>query len=354
MPPRTPRPPAGPAFRVLRLGERVSLRVRPRAAAVCAALLTAVLVTAVVTLTTGDYPIPVPDVLKALTGGGDPGTRFVVDSLRLPRLTTGILVGAALGASGAVFQGVTRNPLGSPDVIGFGTGAASGAVTVLVLAHGGPGEVALGALAGGLAIATAVYLLALRGRTVQGFRLVLIGIGVTGMLTAFNQWMLTRASLNDALTAQIWLTGSLNSRGWQQAGPLTLALLALLPPLLLLSPRADQLELGDESAHTLGLRVERTRLTLMVLAVGLVAAATAAAGPVGFVALAAPQISRRLTRSPGAGFGPAALTGALLVPLSDLAAQHALSSELPVGVATGALGGVYLAFLLAAQWRAAR
>ncbi|MER7849653.1 iron chelate uptake ABC transporter family permease subunit [Kitasatospora sp. NPDC096077] len=354
-PPLRPvRPAVRPAFRVLRLGAWFSVRIRPRAVLVSLALLAAILTVAVVTLTTGDYRIPVPDVVRALLGGGDPGTRFVVDSLRLPRLATGILVGLALGASGAVFQGVTRNPLGSPDVIGFGTGAASGAVAVLVLAHGGPGEVALGALAGGLTVATAVYLLALRGRGIQGFRLVLIGIGVTGMLTAFNQWMLTRASLNDALTAQIWLTGSLNSRGWQQAGPLALALLLLLPPLLLLGPRADQLELGDDSAHTLGLRVERTRLTLMALAVGLVASATAAAGPIGFVALAAPQISRRLTRSPGAGFGPAALTGALLVPLGDLAAQHVLSSELPVGVATGALGGVYLAFLLAAQWRSSR
>ncbi|MEU6172581.1 iron chelate uptake ABC transporter family permease subunit [Streptantibioticus parmotrematis] len=341
-------------FRVLRIGDAVSVRIRVRSAVVCAALLAAVVAVGLYTLATGDYSIPVPDVVRALLGGGDQATHFVVDSLRAPRLVTGVLVGAALGASGAVFQSITRNPLGSPDVIGFGTGSACGAVAVIVLAHGDAPEVSAGALAGGLATAAAVYLLALRGGAMQGFRLILVGIGVTGMLTAFDQWMLTRASINDAVTAQIWLTGSLNGRGWAQAVPLAIAVAVLLPCTALLSRQADLLEMGDDAARALGLRVERGRLALVVLAVALVAVATAAAGPVTFVALAAPQIARRMTKSPGVGVGPAAAMGALVVPVSDLAAQRLFPSELPVGVATGAVGGVYLAFLLARQWRGGR
>jgi iron complex transport system permease protein len=330
--PATSRP-----VRLLRLGERVSLRVRIRSAAVCAVLLTALLAVGLFTLATGDYTIPLPDLVSALFGGGDQATRFVVGSLRAPRLVAGILVGAALGASGAVFQSVTRNPLGSPDVIGFGTGAATGAVAVITLTGGDSAAVAAGALAGGLLTAAAVYLLAFRHGALHGFRLVLVGVGVTGMLTAFNQWMLTRASLNDAVSAQIWLTGSLNAVGWPQTVPPAVALAVLLPPALLLGRGTDLLEL--------------VRLAVVGLAVALVAVATATAGPVTFVALAAPQAARRLTRAPGAGIGPAAVTGALIVPVSDLIAQRALPSELPVGVATGAIGGVYLAFLLARQWR---
>lgn len=331
---------------MLRVGDTVTLRVRLRSAAVCALLLAALAATGVWTLTTGDYRIPVADVVRCLFGGGDQATSYVVTGLRLPRLVTAALVGAALGASGAVFQSITRNPLGSPDVIGFGTGSASGAVAVIVLAHGSATAVSAGAIGGGLLTATAVYLLALRRRSVHGFRLILIGIGVTGMLTALNQWMLTRASLNDALTSQVWLTGSLNGRTWGQALPLAVETAVLLPPLLLLGRRADLLEMGDEPARALGLRVERTRLLCVVLAVGLVGVSTAAAGPITFVALAAPQIARRLTGAPGVGTAAAACAGALLVPLGDLAAQRLPPTELPVGVATSVLGGGYLALLL--------
>ncbi|MFI7099483.1 FecCD family ABC transporter permease [Streptomyces sp. NPDC050161] len=347
-------PAAARPFRVLRLADLVTVRVRIRSVVVCVALLAAVTCTGLYTLTTGDYRIPVGDVVRALLGGGDQATRFVVGELRLPRLLTGILVGGALGASGAVFQSITRNPLGSPDVIGFGTGSATGAVIALVLAHGSPLAVSAGAVAGGLLTATAVYLLAFRRRSVQGFRLILVGIGVTGMLTAFNQWLLTRASLNDAVTVQVWLTGSLNGRGWSQVVPLAVAMAVLLPLVLLLNRGGDLLEMGDDSAHALGLAVERTRLLMVLIAVALVAVATASAGPITFVALAAPQVARRLTRAPGVGIGAAAAMGALMMPVSDLAAQRALSSELPVGVATGAVGGIYLVFLLSRQWRRGR
>ncbi|MFE2376457.1 FecCD family ABC transporter permease [Streptomyces sp. NPDC059398] len=349
-----PAPAPAVHLRVVRIGGLLAVRVRIRSVAVCAVLLALMVAVALYTLATGDYSIPVADVVRALVGGGDHATRFVVDGLRLPRLLTGVLVGCALGAAGAVFQSITRNPLGSPDVIGFGTGSATGAVVCLVIVHGSPTEVSASAVAGGLLTAAAVYLLAFRRRSVQGFRLILVGIGVTGMLTAFNQWMLTRASLNDALTAQVWLTGSLNSRSWSQVVPLAVAMAVLLPLLLLLNRGGSLLEMGDDSARALGLPVERTRLTLMVTAVALVAVATASAGPVAFVALAAPQLARRLTRAPGVGIGPAAAMGALIMPVSDLAAQRALPAELPVGVATGAVGGLYLIFLLARQYRRGR
>ncbi|MFJ6737453.1 FecCD family ABC transporter permease [Streptomyces sp. NPDC091279] len=340
--------------RVLGLGS-VAVRFRPRGLVVCAVLLLLIVAVGLCTLATGDYAIPVPDVARALLGGGDAATRFVVDSLRAPRLVVALLVGAALGPAGAVFQSITRNPLGSPDIIGFGAGASCGAVAVLVLFHGGPGAVSAGATAGGLGTAAAVYLMALRRRALSSLLLILVGIGVTGMLTAFNEWLLTRASLNDAETAQRWLTGSLSSASWGTAVPLGIGVAVLLPVLLLLGRRLDLMEMGDDCARALGIPAERVRLAAVVLAVGLVAFATAAAGPVAFVALASTQVARRLTRTPGVGLTAAALTGALLTTLSDLAGQHAFpSAQLPVGVATACLGGGYLGLLLLRQGRAAR
>jgi iron complex transport system permease protein len=303
-----------------------------------------ILVVGVLALGTGAIPVPPLDVVRTLLGNGSPRTDFVVLDLRLPRVLVAVAVGAALGLSGAVFQGLTRNPLGSPDIIGFTYGAATGGLLAILVLGGGTTAVSLGALAGGLVTALAVYLLAWH-RGVRGLRLVLTGIGVSAILQAVNFYLIVNAGIADAARATVWLTGSLNNLGWPQVWPLLIALAVLTPALLAGAKRLEILQMGDDIARGLGVPVERTRVTLLILGTACCAAATAVAGPIAFVALAAPQLARALTRASGAGLLPAAWTGALLVLAADFAAQR-LTGTLPVGVATGALGGAYLAWLL--------
>ncbi|WP_413761115.1 FecCD family ABC transporter permease [Streptomyces sp. MMBL 11-3] len=332
----------------------MSVRVDVRASAVVVLLLVAALTASVVLIGTGDFPIPAADVVRTLLGGGDAGQEFIVNELRLPRVLVGLLVGASLGLGGALFQAISRNPLGSPDVLGLGQGATAGALVVIVLFSGTARQVTAGALAGGLVTGLAIYLLAWK-RGVHGYRLVLVGIGVSAIVTAVNGYLITKADLVDATRAVVWMTGSLNGRDWEQVWPL-LVLCAVLVPLVLAHGRALRtLEMGDDVAYALGVRVERTRLVLMVAAVLLTAAATAAAGPVAFVALTAPQLARRLTRSPGPNLVPAMCMGAALLVVADLASQRAFGADqLPVGVLTGVVGGGYLLWLLVTERKAGR
>ncbi|MDQ1039592.1 iron complex transport system permease protein [Streptomyces sp. V3I8] len=340
--------------RTLRTGGGLSVRIDVRASTVVALLLVAALTASVVLIGTGDFPISAGDVLKTLLGGGDAGQEFIVDELRLPRVLVGLLVGASLGLGGALFQAVSRNPLGSPDVLGLGQGSTAGALVMIVLFSGSATQVTVGALVGGLVTGLAIYLLAWK-RGMHGYRLVLVGIGVSAIVTAVNGYLITKADLVDATRAVVWMTGSLNGRDWAQVWPL-LGLCAVLVPLVLGNGRAlRMLEMGDDVAYALGVRVERTRLVLMVAAVLLTASATAAAGPVAFVALTAPQLARRLTRSPGPNLVPAMCMGATLLVVADWASQRAFGADqLPVGVLTGVVGGVYLLWLLVTERKAGR
>jgi iron complex transport system permease protein len=340
--------------RAVRTRGGLSLRVDARASAVVVLLLLAALAASVVLIGTGDFPISAPDVLRTLTGNGTQIQEYIVRDLRLPRVLVGLLVGAALGLGGALFQSISRNPLGSPDVLGLGQGATAGALTVIVLFSGSATAVTLGALAGGLVTGFAIYLLAWK-RGVHGYRLVLVGIGVSAIVTAVNGYLLTKADIVDAARAVVWMTGSLNGRDWTQVWPL-LVLCAVLVPLVLVNARGLLMtEMGDDLSYALGVRVERVRLVLMVSAVLLTAGATAAVGPVGFVALTAPQLARRLTRSPGPNLVPAMCMGATLLIVADLVSQRAFGADqLPVGVVTGVIGGAYLLWLLVTERRAGR
>jgi iron complex transport system permease protein len=328
----------------------LSLRVHPRSLVVSAAIGAATLVAAVVSIGTGDFAISPGEVVATLLGGGDPASEFIVETLRLPRVLTAVLVGGAFGIAGAIFQSVSRNPLGSPDMIGFTTGAVTGAVLVILVFDGTTSQVAGGAIAGALLTAVLIYLLALRGG-VQGYRLVLVGVGIALALQSINFYLVARATREDAYEAAHWMIGSVNGRGWEHVWPVFAALAVLVPAALVLARPMALLEMGDDAARALGINAERTRLGLVLAAVGLTAVAVASTGPIAFVALAAPQIARRLTRSPSPGLIPAALTGSLLLVVSDLAAQRLLSVDLPVGIMTGALGGVYLCWVLRSGWR---
>ncbi|MFJ8545507.1 FecCD family ABC transporter permease [Streptomyces sp. NPDC093586] len=332
----------------------LSLRLDVRALVVVVLLLVVALAASVLLIGTGDFEIPAGDVLKTLVGDGNPGQEFIVNELRLPRVLVGLLVGAALGLGGALFQAISRNPLGSPDVLGLGQGATAGALVMIVLFSGTATQVTLGALAGGLVTGAGIYVLAWK-RGVHGYRLVLVGIGMSAIVTAVNGYLMTRADIVDAARAVVWMTGSLDGRDWAQVWPL-LALCAVLVPLVLANGRALRLmEMGDDVSYALGVRVERVRMLLMVAAVLLTAAATAAAGPVSFVALTAPQLARRLTRSPGPNLLPSLCMGAALLVGADWVSQRAFGAgQLPVGVVTGVLGGVYLLWLLVTERRAGR
>ncbi|MET7952156.1 iron chelate uptake ABC transporter family permease subunit [Micromonospora sp. NPDC005324] len=342
-------------IRVLRVGDR-SLVWRPPVAAAAALLLTVLLAIAALGMLAGDIPLSPTEVLAVIKGGGSPLDRMVVMELRLPRLLTAVGVGAALGLSGAVTQSVTRNPLASPDVLGVTAGAGTAAVAVIVL---GGGEAAgwlawLGlpaaALGGGLMTAALVYLLAWRDG-VDGNRLILIGIAVGALCLSVTAWLLTRAKITDAAQATVWLTGSVTNRGWEHVTAVAVALLLAGGALFAAAHTLDVLRFTEDTARALGVRLQAGRVRVVVLAVVLAAVATAAAGPVAFVALVAPQLAIRVVRVPGPPLLLSALLGAVLVAGADLAARTLLPVELPVGVLTAVLGAPYLLALLLSQAR---
>jgi iron complex transport system permease protein len=304
----------------------------------------------------GDIPLSPAEVLATLAGGGDDFNRIVILELRLPRVATALLVGAALGIAGALTQTIARNPLASPDILGVTAGASAAAVAVIVLGGGtATGLLAwvgvpLAAMAGALLAAAAVYLLAWRQGT-DGFRLVLVGIGINELLLAVVSWLLIGATILDAEQALRWITGSLNGRGWEHVLPVAVCLLVAAPALVVLARWLRPLQLGDDTATALGVSVQRSQAMLLLLAVALTATATAAAGPIAFVAFVAPQIAVRLVRGTAPPLLTSALVGAAIILGSDVISRVLLPVELPVGIVTTVLGAPYLVFLLIRQAR---
>jgi iron complex transport system permease protein len=338
-------PPPVPGRVAFRLGPLNGV-VHRRSLIVVGILIVVVIALGLFALTLGEYPISIDRVFAALGGSGTDGVLRIVNEWRLPRVVMAIVGGVALGLAGAVFQSLTRNPLGSPDIIGFNSGAFTGALLVTLVIGGNYAATVFGALIGGILTALVVYLLAYK-RGLQGFRLIVIGIAISAVLNSVNDFLQLRADLNAAVAAAAWGMGSLDGIAWSEVLPVLIALLVIVPALAVLSPRLRLLELGDDSAMSLGLPLERTRLLLVVVGVALVASVTAVAGPIIFVALAAPQIARRLTRSPGLALIPAAAMGALLLLASDVIAQRLLApAALPVGAVTVTLGGLYLIAVL--------
>lgn len=300
---------------------------------------------AVASLLGGSYRASPDAVLRSLLGEGTPADDVVVLGLRLPRLAAALLVGAALACAGAVFQTLTRNPLGSPDVIGFTTGSATGALAVVIVGVGALSPAAGAWLGGGLA--AAVVLLLTRGAGTGSDRTVLVGIALAAALASVNDYLVTRAPLEVAQVARTWLFGSLAVTRWPDVAALAVTVAVLTPVVALHRRTLRVLDLGDDVAAALGVPLARTRVVLVLVAVGLTGAATAAAGPIGFVALAAPQLARRVLRAPSVPLVTSAATGAVLLLAADLVAQRLLAPlQLPVGLVTGAIGGAYLLWLV--------
>jgi iron complex transport system permease protein len=327
----------------------LSMRADLRVLGVLGALGAAALVAFTVHVGRGEFPIAAPDVLAALVGAGDEATSFIVLELRLPRALCAALAGAALGIAGAIFQDVARNPLVAPDVIGISAGASLAAVALIVLGNvTGTVPVPLAALGGAAATGAVLYALAWRGG-VQGYRLVLVGIAVAALLDAGVLYVLARGQIFEVAQAYVWLVGSLNGRGWEHVWPLAAALGVLVPLALALGRQLEVLQLGDDVARTLGVRVERARLALLAVAVGLTGVAVAATGPIAFLAFIAPHIARRIAGSvaPAAVLAVAAATGALLLLCADLAGRLLFApTEIPVGIVSSIVAAPYFLYLL--------
>lgn len=325
--------------------------IRPRGArrrvvVVTTALFLAAVVLAVLSLTLGKYPIAPDRLLAVVLGTGSDFERLVLVEWRLPTAIAAVAFGAALGLAGAIVQRLTRNPLGSPDLVGIDVGAFTGvAIAMILLGAKGFWSVAAAASLGGLLTAALVTVLAYRGG-VSTFRLIVVGIAVAAALGSVNAYLLTRADVGDAMSVGLWGAGSLERVSWQSLGP-SVVILALVAVAALLTTRSlRSLDLGDDVATAHGVAVVRLRLTLIALAVVLTAVVTANTGPLAFVALAAPHVARRL--APGTGLIPAIGAGAFLLASAQLVALvlGLAGIAAPVGLVTLSLGGAYLLTLL--------
>ncbi|WP_239162081.1 FecCD family ABC transporter permease [Acrocarpospora phusangensis] len=324
----------------------ISGALRPRLLGVSLTLTVGVFAAFCWLLSIGDFPITLPEVVAALAGQGDPGNMVVVRELRLPRAAAGLLVGLAFGISGALFQTMARNPMASPDVIGLIQGSGTAVVASIMFGWTGGLSTQTIGLAGGLLTALVVYLLAWK-RGTTGYRIILVGIGVSWMCASATDYLIARGGQFQAQAAIGWLVGNLNGRDWSQVIPLAFACLVLVPIALLLGRLLRTLQLGDDVAAGLGTPVQLTRFAIMLSGVGLIAFGTAAGGPIAFVALAAPQIAQRLAGTAWPPTLASGLTGALIVLVSDVVAARLIpDTELPVGIVTGVLGAPVLLWLL--------
>ncbi|WP_320777190.1 iron ABC transporter permease [Streptomyces sp. CRN 30] len=298
-----------------------------------------------VSLMFGQTNYPFDDVVRVVLGEQVPGASFTVGRLRLPRAVLAVVAGLSFGLAGVTFQTMLRNPLASPDVIGISSGASAAAAIAIVTLSLGETAVSALAIAAGLGVALLIYALAFRDGVV-GTRLVLIGIGMAAMLDSVISYVMSQAAEWDFQEAMRWLTGSLNGTTWDQVVPAAVALVVLAPVLLSQSRNLSALQLGEDTAAALGVRVERTRITVIIAAVGLIAFATSACGPIAFVAFLSGPIAARIVGPGTSLLVPAGLVGALLVLVADFTGQFAFDTRFPVGVVTGVLGAPYLVYLI--------
>lgn len=326
---------------------QVRTKVRRRRLIVVASVLLFVAAISVVTLSVGDYPIAPAELWQTLWGGGGRLASYVVFQVRAPRLAMALVVGACLGVGGALLQSLLRNPLASPDLLGISGGSGVAAVfTLLILGITGP-LLALAAFAGGIAV-TGLLLLAGHRPSDGGFRLIMAGVGVAFLAASVTSYLLVRAKIELAQEATIWLTGSLASTPWWNVLTVLAVALIALPAVIASAHWLPVTQLGAASASSLGVKAGTVRIVTIVTAVLLTAVTCAFVGPISFIALCAPAIARPLLGHGAIGIGTSAAVGAALLTSADLVAQFALpQNPLPVGVVTGAIGAVFLLWLLA-------
>ena len=331
---------------------RRSVLITPRHVVVGLILLALSLAVAVASLRLGKFPVTTQEVIDALQGQGRKIVQVVVVKWKLPRIVLGLVAGLALGVAGALFQTITRNPLGSPDLTGFSTGAQTGILISILLLPGSMLSASLASFIGGAAVGTVTYLVSLRGGF-TGLRFILVGIAISSMLVSVNRWLLVRVDDDEGLGALKAITGTLGAARWPVVAPTCLAIGVTVALILLASRHLQVLSLGEQVATILGSPTRRVSAVLILLGTVLVAVVTMAAGPIGFVALVAPHLARFLTGSPQPPLLVSGLTGSLLLAGADLLSQLVLES-MPVSVVTNAVGGLYLMVALTVAARGRR
>lgn len=354
MPPPAPRAQWPSRIRFLQLGP-ISLKVDLAMLAITTLFVLLALAVAVWALgvsTTSRPGLGIWETLQVLAGqvSGEPANRVAAI---MPAVIIALIGGASLALSGAIFQTLTRNPLGSPDIIGFTAGANTGALIFMLVLHQGSAGGTVGALIGSAVVGVAIYFLGMRGGT-GGYRLIVVGIGVSAMLLAFNGYLIATATQQNAAAGAAFGVGNLRDMTMTDVIPVAVAMAVLVPLLIVVAPRMRMFELGADSAQSKGVNTGRTQLYLLLIGVGFAGATTAVAGPVAFVALVAPQLAARISPSPGIPLVTSAAVGAALLVSCDTIARTILAPQaLPVGVVTTSIGGVYLLGLLIAQSRKA-
>ena len=331
---------------------RWSVLITPRHVVVGLMLLALSLAVAVAALRLGKFTVTTQEVIDALQGQGRRIVQIVIVKWKLPRILLGLVAGLALGVAGAVFQTITRNPLGSPDLIGFSTGAQTGILVSVLLLPGGMLSTSLASFIGGAAVGAVTYLVSLRGGF-TGLRFILVGIAISSMLVSVNRWLLVRVDDDQGLGALKAITGTLGAARWPVVAPTCLAIGVAVLLTLLAARHLQVLSLGEQVATILGSPTRRVSAVLILLGTVLVAVVTMAAGPIGFVALVAPHLARFLTGSPQPPLLVSGLTGSLLLAGADLLSQLVLES-MPVSVVTNAVGGLYLMVALTVAARGRR
>lgn len=337
------------SVKMFRIGDRVALSYRRRSVAIWAATSLLIASLAAVTLMTGKLGVSPTDLVDLIRGEASTVTEFTLQRVRGPRLLIAIMAGAAFGLSGALFQNVTRNPLGSPDVLGLAAGAGAGVALVTLSPWAIPAP--LGALAGA-GIAIGIVALATGSGLSSTSKVIIAGIAVAAMAAAVTQFVVTATLRDEASRLAAYLVGSLNSRDLGQAALIAVTLATAIPVLFWLSPRLQLMELGDELATSLGGAATTTRVQAILVSVILAAMAVAVAGPIAFVALMSPHAAGMLTRTSGPNLVGSALIGALLLVLADLSVQQVgIVQDLPAGVITAGFGGIFLGYLLMTEFK---
>ncbi|WP_066426975.1 iron ABC transporter permease [Anabaena sp. 4-3] len=330
--------------------EVISWRIDRRVPPILLSLIVAIVVAMVINLGRGEYPISAVDIVKTVLGidTGNPDHAFVIQNLRLPRTLVAFMVGIALAISGTIFQGITRNPLADPGIIGINAGASLAAVTVIVLMPFAPiYTLPLSAFAGALLMAGLIYFLAWN-RGSSPILLILMGVGLAAIASAVTSLMITFGDIYNVSDALVWLAGSVYGRTWEQVFSFLPWLIVFVPMALTLARHLNALNLGDDIAKGLGTRVEWQRGLLVLVAVALAGAGVATAGTIGFVGLIAPHLGRQLVGPNHEGLIPtSALLGGMIVVLADLIGRTLFAPiEIPCGVVTAAVGAPYFIYLL--------
>lgn len=338
----------------IRVKGLLSLLIDRKALNIVLTLLFVTVLSFVISVGMGDMKINPVDVIYVFLGKGEPMHTMVVTMFRLPRVIIAMLAGMCLAVAGAILQGIIRNPLASPDIIGIAGGAGVAVITFLTLFSDSNNSLTvsihwlpLAAFIGATLVAILVYILAWK-KGVSPIRLVLIGIGISSLAQALTTLMMILGPVYRASQANIWLTGSVYGSTWSNVQilfPLTFILCSLT---LVLARTLNVMAMGDEVATGLGSNVQRDRLILLLMSTALTGGAVAFAGAISFVGLMAPHIARRIVGSASGALIPvSALIGAILVLVADLIGRTAFSPhEIPAGVFTAIVGAPYFIYLL--------